>query len=535
MSDRRQLLRIASAQSELLRRRERVACEESLAKFLYASWQYIDPSPFMPGWHLDAIAEHLEAVARGEIRRLIINIPFRTSKSSLACVAFPAWVWAQSERSELCGPQVPFLFTSYAQSLSMRDSVKCRRLIASPWYQRLWGNRFTLTSEQNTKIRFDNSAGAYRLATSVGGSNTGEGAAIIIADDPHNAVEAESEQIRQTTVDWWDQSLSNRLNDPKTGAFVVIMSRLNEDDLSGHLLASSGEWEHLMLPMKYESNRHCVTGIGWEDPRKQDGDLLCPERFGPEEVKFLEQSLGPWGAAGQLQQRPTPRGGGILKSEWWRTWSDDMHWPVFDFILASLDTAYTEKQENDYSAMTIWGIYLDDPSYLYIGPDGKESGGTNRRRIMLIDAWQERLEFNALVLKTAKTAKKSKVDKILIEAKASGLSLAQELARLHAREPWGVEMVNPKSLDKVARAHSVVPIFADGVVVAPDKDFAQMTIDQCSVFPKGKHDDLVDSSVQAIRWLREAGLAELGEELQAEFIDRQKFRPARNRKPIYVA
>ena len=166
----------------------RYDCEQSLYTFMKHGWKYIDPNPFVPGWHLEAIAEHLQAVCDGDIKRLIINQPPRTSKSSMM-VAFDAWTWAQSNISDTSGPGVQFLHSSYAQTLSIRDSVKTRRLISSPWYQDLWGDRFMLMGDQNAKTRFDNTAGGYRLATSVGGALTGEGGGVIIIDDPHNAVE----------------------------------------------------------------------------------------------------------------------------------------------------------------------------------------------------------------------------------------------------------------------------------------------------------------------------------------------------------
>ncbi len=158
----------------------------------------------------------------------------------------------------------------------------------------------------------------------------------------------------------WDSALSTRLNDPKTGAFVVIQQRLSEEDLTGHILEKDSEgWTHLCLPMRYEPERSFVTSIGWEDPRKEAGDLLWPERFGEAEVKTLERQLGPYAAAGQLQQRPEPKGGGVIKREWWQLW-DAATYPPMDYVIASLDTAYTTKTENDFSALSIWGVFSGD-------------------------------------------------------------------------------------------------------------------------------------------------------------------------------
>lgn len=515
------------------KRQIRAACEESLATFIRRAWPIIEPGQeYVHGWHIDAICEHLEAITDGveingeRYNRLLINVPPGMSKSTILNVMWPAWEWGPRAM-----PHLRYVCASHSLDLALRDSVKMRRLIMSDWYQSLWGSRVKLTGDQNAKGKFENTAAGFRQAAAAG-SITGHRGDRVIIDDPHSVESAASEQMRQTTNDWFCEAIPTRLNNPLESAIVVIMQRLHEDDISGVILSKFDVYDHLMLPMSFEPRRSCETRLGFVDPRTEDGELLFPERFPQSVVDRDSISLGPFGVAGQFQQSPMPRGGGILKAEWWATWDDDTHWPVFDFILASLDTAYTEKQENDYSAMTVWGVYQDNPKYHYV-KDGEIVAGTNRTRIMLIDAWQKRLEFNALVKEAASTARRNKADRVIVEAKASGLSLVQELTRLYSRENWGVQTINPKSLDKVARAHSVVPLFADGVIVAPDKDFADEVIRTCATFPKGKHDDLVDSSVQAIRYLRELGLAELGRERQAEFVESMQHR--KKSKPIYVA
>ncbi len=282
-----------------------------LSEFIRLLWRQIDPGPFVPGWHIEVICDHLEAVSRGEIRKLLITVPPRHMKSISVSVAWPAWVWAQDEGS-LQGPGTRFLFASYARSLSIRDSVKCRRLIESPPYRRAWGHRFRLTSDQNTKIRFENDAGGARLTTSVGGALTGEGGDIIVVDDPHNVREIESPAVRATTLAWWDEALSTRLNDPRTGAYVMIMQRMHEADLAGHVLADGG-WTHICLPARYEADHpHRFAG----DHRRADGALLWPDRFGDPQIRELEMRLGSYGSAGQLQQRPAPREGGMFERRW---------------------------------------------------------------------------------------------------------------------------------------------------------------------------------------------------------------------------
>ena len=499
---------------------ERLDAEDNMVDFVEGAWKYIDPNPYHYGWHLEAIAEHLQAVTRGEIKRLVINVPPRTSKSSMVSVCFPAWTWAQSTYGPLSGPHVQFLFASYAQTLSIRDSVKTRRLVESPWYKRHWGRKFSITSDQNTKIRFDNNKGGYRLATSVDGSLTGEGGSIIVVDDPHNANEVESDLVRQGTLEWWDQSMSTRLNDPKTGAFIVIMQRLHESDLTGHVLSKdTGNWVHLCLPMRMETDRRCITQ--WYVDNREEGELLVPSRFGMDEVKELESRLGPFAAAGQLQQRPQPRGGGIFKRDWWLLWDEQASaaegrtkvvFPDFEYIVASLDTAYTTKQENDYSALTIWGVWTDRQ---------------DNQRIMLIYAWQDRLEFPQLVKKVVELCNRFRIDKLLIESKAAGLSVAQELRHHFAREDWGIQLVDPGRGDKVARTYAIQHLFAEGMIYAPDKEWAEKLIEQAESFPKSAHDDLVDSMTQALAHLRVIGLARKPVEIVAEKTQSMLYKPHR--------
>lgn len=506
----------------LLKELDRADCEQSLKFFAKKAWPHTDPSDYIDGWHIHAICQHLQAVSRGQIRKLLINIPPRHSKSSLVAVLWPAWTWLQQQITPLTGPQVQFLFSSYSQRLSERDGVKTRRLIESPWYKSMWANRFALTSDQNTKIKFENSKGGYRLSTSVGGSLTGEGGSILVCDDPNNAIDIESEAERNNVLTWWQESFQTRLNDPKTGAMVVIQQRLHEDDVTGFILSNDklNEWVHLCLPAEFDSTRKCYTSIGWEDPRTEDGELLCPERMGIKEIESLKQNLGPFASAGQLQQSPMPKGGGIFKRDWWQMWPpegyDDtakMQFPLMDYICVSVDTAYTSKQENDYSAAVMLGVW-------------KDKGGIPR--IMLMKAWQERLEFHALIEKIIETCRNktgSPADSLLIEAKANGISVAQEIQRLCSEEEFAVHKINPGAQDKVARAYAVQHIFSSGVVYAPDRKFADMVIGNMEVFPKGKTMDLTDAMVQGVAFLRRIGLAVLADEGRAAITAEMMYRP----------
>lgn len=292
------------AARELLDRRE---AARSLRAFVRQAWHVPEPSTrLIWGWHLDAICEHLEAVTRGEIPSLLINIPPGAMKSLLVSVFWPAWVWIRS-------PETRWLYSSYAQSLSLRDSVRCRRLIQSAWYQTRWGGRFQLTGDQNRVERFDNTAMGYRIATSVGGAATGERGDYVVVDDPHSVLEAESDRVRTSTVQWWDETMSTRVNDFQHPRRVIVMQRVHAEDLSGHVLEQGG-YEHLCIPMEYEGAKY-RTSIGWQDPRETEGETLSAERFPPTVVADLKRKLGPYAAAGQLQQRPAPRKGGMIAVE----------------------------------------------------------------------------------------------------------------------------------------------------------------------------------------------------------------------------
>lgn len=298
---------------------QRELAERRLRHFIKYMWPVVEPTnDFVPNWHIDAICDHLEAVklgiknegAVGAIRKLIINIPPRMMKSLSVSVGFPAWLWIDA-------PSFRSLFASYGQDLSIRDSVKTRNVILSPWYQRNWGDRFQLSGDQNAKTRFENNKTGFRLATSVGGLATGEGADGLFVDDPHNLSDtlSLSEKSLQTVADWFDMVLQTRLNNQKTGFIVLIMQRAHHKDLTGHIIAKELGYTHLCLPMEYEANHPHLWAA---DPRAIEGELLCPARIGTAEAVGLKKAMGSYASAGQLQQRPAPREGGIIKRAWFQ-------------------------------------------------------------------------------------------------------------------------------------------------------------------------------------------------------------------------
>ena len=342
-----------------LREIQKEKAQRSLYDFVKYGWRYADPAVFVDGWHLQAKCEHLQALLEGEIKHLLINEPPRHMKSMSCAVFAPAWSWIDM-------PAIQWLFASYAQHLSIRDSVKCRRIIESPWYQQNWADRFSLTSDQNTKIRFDNSEGGYRIATSVDGTLTGDGGNVIVIDDPHNVKEIDSDTKRYNVLEWWDKAMSTRLNDPQNDHYIIVCQRVHEADLSGHVLEGldSDDWVHLMLPARFEEERKCFVEVtGWEDPRKEEGELLWPERITEGVLSKLEGRMGSLTAAGQLQQRPAPAGGGLFKRAWFEI-VDEL--PKGGNRGRYWDLAATEEEKGKEPDWTVggYGVFLDGVLYL---------------------------------------------------------------------------------------------------------------------------------------------------------------------------
>lgn len=483
---------------DLLKKEEQKrAAEDSLHEFIKQAWHVVEPgAPFVDGWHIRAIAEHLEAVTKGDIRNLLINIPPRHSKSLIVSVLWPMWYW-------LSRPSTQFLCASYSGTLSTRDNLKSRRLIQSPWYQERWADVFALTGDQNAKMRFENNKTGYRIATSVGGTATGEGANVLIGDDLNSAQEAQSDIIRESTEEWFSQVWSSRRNNPKKDSMVVVAQRLHEKDISGYILEELGNWDHICIPAEYDGVKR-KTSLGYYDPRKKEGDLICPERFGPEEITALKQMLGVYGSSGQLQQDPTPASGGILKTSYIQLWPSDRGLPPFEYVLQSYDCAFTEKTTGDPTACTVWAVFTHD----------------GQRNVMLVDAWDDHLSYPNMRTRVVKDwsteyggmskenafHRARRPDRILIEEKASGQSLLQDL-RLAKVPAIGY---NPGRADKISRAHQAAPTLELGMVWVPESaktpghpvSWAAQFMKQVAKFPVAEHDDYVDTFTQAIIYLK---------------------------------
>ncbi len=287
--------------------RIRARCQ-SLAAFVREAWHVLEPgSEYIHGWHIDAICAHLEAITDGRITRLLINVPPGTMKSLIVSVFWPAWEW---------GPRglawMRYLTTSYSESYVKRDSRRMRDLVQSDWYRSLWPE---VSLVRSGEASFANSATGFREGVPFQSLTGGRGHRVLI-DDPHSTETAESPAERQRTTRIFRESVPSRLVDPKTSAIVVIMQRLHEEDVSGQCIKLGLGYEHLMLPMEFEPERRCRTSIGFEDPRTYENELLFPERFPREVVDRDKRPMGSYAVAGQFQQRPVPREGGLFKREW---------------------------------------------------------------------------------------------------------------------------------------------------------------------------------------------------------------------------
>ena len=512
-----------------------------LIAFVRYFWHVLEPeTKFVDGWALWAVCEHLEAVTFGEITRLLINVPPGFAKSIIVDCFWPAWEWGACNK-----PHLRYVTFSYSASLTERDNGRFRDLISSEAFRSLYGDRLEVRNK--TIIKVINSRTGWKFASSVGGVGTGERGDRVILDDPHNVKESESEQVRGETVRWFRESLSSRFNDLETGALIIIMQRVHEDDVSGVILDLGLDYVHLLIPMEYdwgrqtdERGRPIATAIGWTDPRYDadgpdacDGELAWPERFSETALARTKAEVGPYAWASQYQQSPAPRGGGIFQRDWWQLWDPpDGRFPELDYKVASVDGAFTEKEENDPTGLTVWGVFRNEHG---------------RRRIILLHAWRKHLKFSApkldrlpnetteayrrrgmpnwgMVEWIADTCRRFQVHTVLIEAKASGISAGQELQNRHGREGWAISLCPVKG-DKVARALAAQPTFSQGMVFAPAREWADMVIDEMAVFPKSRYDDLTDSATQAINYLRGIGLAQSDDEAAAAETEAVTHRP----------
>lgn len=443
------------------------AYRRSLIEFVRDAWHIVEPAqPFVHGWHLDAIAEHLQAITDGKLTRLLINVPPGTMKSLLTAVFWPAWEWGPRSL-----PSTRVLATSHNDRLATRDNLKCRRLVQSAWFQDRWPLR--MVSDQNAKTKFENDKTGFREAmpfTSLTGSRGDR----VIIDDPHSVDGAKSDAERNSVIDTFTESVPTRLNNPKSSAIIVVMQRLHEQDVSGVIVARNLGYEHLMLPMEFERARACSTSIGFRDPRTTEGELLFPKRFPREVVERDKAVMGSYTTAGQFQQRPAPREGGLFKRAWF---------PVVDAVPA------THRRVRRWDFAGTEQIGSGDPDWT-VGLRMCESGGV----FYIEDVQRDRVSpagVERMLVATAQQDGQGIPVRIPQDPGAAGKSNAAHQIRLLAG--WDVR-AEPETGSKEVRAGPLSAQAEAGNVRLVRGAWNEAFLDEVTVFPNGAHDDQVDAA-----------------------------------------
>jgi predicted phage terminase large subunit-like protein len=454
---------------------ERELCRRSLAEFAKRAWRVLEPAAELKwGWALDAICLHLEAVTNGNIIRLLMNVPPGSMKSLLSGVIWPAWEWGPRNL-----PEMRFVGTAHEEQLAIRDSRRCRDLIKSDWYQQLWP--IELLADLDGKREFGNTKKGIRQARAFT-SMTGVRGDRVILDDPISADNANSQAKLEAARIAFTETLPTRINSDKS-AIVVIMQRLNEKDISGVIKDMDLPYVHLCIPMRFEPEHRCTTSIGWTDPRTKEGELMFPERFDEAQVAELEKTLGTYGTAGQLQQRPAPRGGGIINTDWFKFWSA---MPALDFRFLTADTAQKTATHNDWSVIQCWARSSIGQAILIDQIRGKWEAPELLMQVRAF--WSKHVNDQRPAYQAAT------VRGLYIEDKVSGTGLIQTMRR------EGIPVVAvQRNKDKISRAYDAAPFIESGNVLFPhDVPWLSDMLAEVSAFPAGAHDDQLDPMFDAI-------------------------------------
>jgi len=451
---------------------EKKLCEMSFYDFFKKAWHIVEPSiPLSTNWHhkylCDTLQKECERIIEGKnkTKDIIVNVPFRSTKSLLVTVMFPVWCWIKD-------PRLRFITASYSASLSIEHATRSRDIIFSEWFKERWGEVFVIKKDQNLKERYENTHLGVRRATSVGGTVTGQGGDFLIVDDPVSPQNAASNTERENANEWYRTTFYSRLNNPKTGVRIIIMQRIHENDLSGFLLDRETRlnYNHICIP---------ATEDGNVKPKKliqfyEDG-YFWKERFGKEVLDDYKTALGTYGYAGQLMQTPTPIDSGMIKSSWFKISKHKVEDSTINFVI---DPAYTANQKNDPSALL---------AYIY-----------KNNVWQIVDCINVHKEFPELVRYIPQWVQKNGYtpqSRIFVEPKASGKSIVQTLIRetgLNIRED------KPPTKDKVARVQDISATLESGRVSLLAGGWNETFLDQLSKFPSAKHDDMVDCLVMAI-------------------------------------
>lgn len=452
----------------------------SFSDYVQKVWPLVEPSTrYLHTWHIDLMCEYLEAVTIGQIKRLIINIPPRHMKSLLVSVLWPTWTWTHQPHSR-------WLLASYVASLSIRDSVKRRSILESQWYRDRWGDKVELAKDQNQKTEFQNARLGHMIVSSVGGSVTGVGGDYIVIDDPLDPRRAVSDVQRETANQWMDQVISTRLNDKRTGAIVVIMQRLHEKDVTGHLLSKKDEsgvadWHHLELPAITEKKTVVHFPLTHKEIVREVGDLIWPAKEDEILLHAQKRSMGSYAFSGQYQQSPSPAGGGVVKEKWWRYYNPQLLVvEQLDQMIQSWDMSFKDTMEGSYVVGQVWG-----------------RKGANK---YLLDQVRKRIDFPQTIMEVkAMCVKWPQTTAKLIEDKANGPAV---ISTLH-NHVSGIVAITPQG-GKEARCAAISPQIEAGNVYLPDPQVFPWVEDfvlEFAKFPLGENDDQVDSASQALNYM----------------------------------
>jgi len=433
---------------------------------------------FIAGNHHKIIAKKFEAIASKKIKRLIVNMPPRHTKSEFASFLFPAWMMGRE-------PRLKIIQTSHTAELAQRFGRKVRNLIDTQDYQNVFPG-MELSADSKAAGRWETNAGGEYFSAGVGGAITGRGADLLIIDDPHSEQDALSATALENAWEWYSSGPRQRLQ--PGGAIVIVMTRWNTKDITGELIKAQGQpkadqWEVIEFPAIMPSDKP-----------------VWPEYWEKEELESVKASISiaKWNA--QWQQNPTAEEGAIIKREWWQTW-EKSQMPGLMHVIQSYDTAFSKKETADYSAITTWGIFMPDE---------------RTPNIILLDMKKGRWDFPEMKEIAYDSYKYWEPESVVIEAKATGMPLTQEL-RMR-----GIPVINftpSKGNDKLSRVNAVAPLFQSGVVWAPDEVWAEEVIEECAAFPYGEHDDLVDSMTQALMRFRQGRWIELSDDFEDEPVD----------------
>ena len=438
---------------------------------------------FIEGSHHKIIAEKFNDIANGKIKRLIINMPPRHTKSEFASNVLPAWMVGRK-------PDLKIIQTTHTTELAIRFGRKAKTLIDSPEYQQIFKTR--LREDSQAAGKWETEQGGEYYAAGVGSAITGRGADLLIIDDPHSEQDALNAAALEKAYEWYTSGPRQRLQ--PGGAIVVVMTRWSTKDLTGALMKSqkeikSDKWEVIEFPAIMPS-----------------GEPVWPEFWKLEELEGVKASLSvpKWNA--QWMQDPTSEEGSIIKRDWWKVW-EKSEIPPLIHVIQSYDTAFLKKETADYSAITTWGVFYPN-----------DDSGPN---LILLDALKDRYEFPELRRVALEQYQYWKPETVVIESKASGLPLTYELRKM------GIPVVNfspSKGQDKHARVNAVAPLFESGVIWAPEEKYAEEVIEECAAFPYGDHDDLVDSTTQAVMRFRQGGFVQHPEDYKEENLPHKEYK-----------